>query len=212
MGNLRLTRLIHARRGIPWLAIGTVAAPAVILMACAFVVREHPVAWSMLRSGVMVWAVTAAFLLDDPSAAVVQATPRSPSWWHESRFIGAVPLLVVPVTVANLWAINRSDAHLLGITVPAVAAWLVVLAGATVARRVGRNAPGDLVASTAILVVLLLSVRPIAIRGVPLLPGPGDPQWPESARLWLCFAAAALATIAVAGWWAPRPRPARSRA
>jgi hypothetical protein len=212
VGGLRLTRLFHARRGIPWLAIGVVATPAVALMVCAFAFGEHSVAWSLLRAGLLVWAATAAFVLDEPPAPVVRATPRSPSWWHESRFIGAVPLLVVPITAAGLWAVNRSDVHLLGITVQFVSAFLVVLAGAAVARRLGRNAPGDIVASSAVLVVLFLLIRPVAIRGVLLLAGPGDPRWPESATLWFFFAAAALVVIAVAGWRTPRPRAARSRA
>ncbi len=201
MGDLRLTRLRHARRGIPWLAIGMVAAPAVALMVCAFVFRDHPAGWSLLRGGLLLWAATAAFLLDEPPAPVVRATPRSPSWWHGSRFIGAAPLIAIPIAAASLWAVNRPDAHLLGMTVQAVAAFLVVLACAAVACRLGRNAPGDIVASCAVLVVLFLLIRPVAVRGVPLLPGPGDPRWPQSTMLWLSFAAAALVMIAVAGWW-----------
>lgn len=202
--------LTHARRGIPWPAIGVVATPAVALMACGFAFRDHPVAWSLLRGGLFVWAATAAFILDEPSAPVVRATPRSPSWWHGSRFIGALPLVVIPIAVASLWAVDRSDSHVLGVSPQAVAAWLIVLAGAAVVRRLGRNAPGDIVASTAVLIVMFLLIHPIAIGGVPLLPGPGDPWSPESAALWLCLAAAALVVIAVAGWWTPRPRPARS--
>jgi len=209
MGDLRLTRLVYARRGIPWLAIGIVATPALALMACAFVFAERPVGWSLLRSGLLIWAATAAFLLDDPPAPVVHATPRSPSWWHGSRFLGALPLVALPIVAASIWALDQPDAYVLQVSVQAVAAWLIVLACAALASRLGRYAPGDLVASAAILVILFLLAHPMRVGEVLLLPGPGDPRWPESTMLWLLFGTAAMAAIAIAGWWARSPRPAR---
>ncbi|HEX6337074.1 MAG TPA: hypothetical protein VFZ85_08975 [Jiangellaceae bacterium] len=211
MGNLGLTNLTHARYGIPWLAIGVVATPAAGLMLSAFIFREYSVAWMLLRAGMLLWAASAAFVFDEPPAPVVRAAPRSPWWWYGSRFIGAVPLIVVPIAAASLWATIRPDAHPLGLSVEALAASLVVVATAAIAGRRGRHAPGELVASTAVLAILLLLVRQPTIGNVPLLPPPGDPRWPESTALWLCLAVAAIVVIAMAGWWTPKPRPARRR-
>lgn len=205
MGSLRLSPIQHAKRGIPWLAIGVVAMPAAALIVCAFLFQDHPAAWSLLRAGLLIWATAAAFLLDDPPAPVVTATPRSPSWWHAARLLAALPLLAVPVLAASLWAINRPDIHVPGLAIITVAVALTVLAGSAVARRLGRNAPGELVAGSAILIVLFLLIRPVSIHGVPLLPWPGHPGWAATTRLWLILAAVAVLTIAIAGWWTRKP-------
>lgn len=210
MGTPRLIQITHARRGIPWRAIGVVAAPAVALIASAFIFYRSAVAWSLLRQGMLVWAVTAAFLFDEPPAPVVKATPRSPTWWHGARFLGAVPLLAVPILAANVWAIDRPDAQPFGLSIQTIAAWLMVLAGAAVASRLGRNAPGDVVAGGAVLIVLFLLIRPISIGGVPLHPYPADPKWDQSIRLWSVLGTLAVITIAISGWWRPRPRPTQS--
>lgn len=211
MGSPRLIQITHARRGIPWLAIGVVAAPAAALIASAFIFYRSDVAWSLLRQGMLVWAVTAAFLFDEPPAPVVKATPRSPTWWHGARFLGAVPLLAVPILAASVWAIDRPDAaQPFGLSVQTIAAWLMVLAGASVASRFGRNAPGDVVAGGAVLTVLFLLVHPISIGSVPLLPNPADPKWDQSIVLWSVLGTAAVITIAITGWWRPRPKPTQS--
>ena len=210
MGSPRLIQITHARRGIPWRAIGVVAAPAVALIASAFIFYRSAVAWSLLRQGMLVWAVTAAFVLDEPSAPVVKATPRSPTWWHATRFLGALPLLAAPILAARVWAIDRPEAHAFGLSIQTIAAWLMVLAGAAVASRVGRNTPGEVVAGGAVLIVLFLLVHPFSIAGVPLLPHPVDPNWDQSIMLWSLLGTAAVITIAVTGWWRPRPTPTQN--
>lgn len=210
MGSPRLIQITHARRGIPWRAIGVVAVPAVALIASAFIFYRSDVAWSLLRQGMLVWAVTAAFLFDEPPAPVVKATPRSPTWWHGARFLGAVPLLAVPILAASVWAIDQPEARPFGLSIQTIAAWLMVLAGASVASRFGRNAPGDVVGGGAVLGVLFLLIRPVSIDGVPLLPYPVDPNWDQSIRLWSVLGTAAVITIAISGWWQPRPRPTQS--
>jgi hypothetical protein len=183
-----------------------VATPAAILTSSAFVFQQSAIAWSLLRVGLLLWTVSAAFLLDERPEPVTRATPRSPTWWYWSRFLGGVPLLSPPIIAGLIWARIHPAVDPAGLTIQTVAAMLLVLAGATVASRLGRNTPGNLVASGAVLTALFLLIFPVGIRGIPLVPTPGDPKWDQSTAVWSAMGIVALIAIAIAGWGSPRVR------
>ena len=205
MGRRRLIQLQHGVRGIPWLGIGVVAAPAVGLIASAFVFNRHRLAWLLLRSGILLWVVVAAFLLDDPSAPITRASPRSPTWWFWGRFAVGLPLLLPSIVSGYLWATDHPGVDPSGLAIQTTGAWLLVLSGSSVARRLGRRTPGNLVASMAALVALFLMIFPVRIRDIPVLPAPGDPNWGLGTLVWSVVGIVAIVGIAYAGWWRPSP-------
>jgi hypothetical protein len=206
LGSSRLNQIVLAGRGMPWLGIAVVTAPALVLTVCAFAFHQSAVAWVLLRSGILILVVAVAFVLDDRLAAVTTASPRSPGWWFSGRILGGAPLLVIPIAAGLVWAIDHPDVDPWGLALQTTSAWMLVLAGAAVARRLGRNTPGNLVASGAVLVVLFLLIFPIRIRGVPLLPFPGDARWDQSTALWSIVGMTAVLAIAVASGWRPPPK------
>ena len=210
MGHLRLNRILHARFGIPWVAVGIAAVPAVAMIASAFIWHGSGRSWSLLRWGMLFWAVTAAFFLDEPAQSVVGATPRNPTWWHVTRLLGAATLLALPTLAAVLWSGYRIASGIPGLSVQMVSAWLVVLAGAAVARRLGHDTPGELVTSVTVLFLLYLHISPVPARivGTPLLTSPLDSRWDDSIRLWILFGVFALIALVIAVWWRPKPRQA----
>jgi hypothetical protein len=175
------TRVAHARAAVPWVVVLAAAGPGLVL--CAVGVMFHGSTWaaSPMRIGMVLLAVPAAFLLDDPSAGVSTATPRSPWWDLGARLLGLAALCGAIVALAWGWdqLVPTPQAWLLAL-IPICAAGAGV-AGAALLRRSGRVAPGDVVASVMGVVLLALLLFQPRWATWELLPGPGSASGAEVA-------------------------------
>lgn len=191
------SRVTHARSAVPWVVVVAAAVPGLVL--CAVGVAFHTSAWaaSPMRFGVILLAVPAAFLLDDPSAGMSTATPRSPWWDLGARLLGLLALCgVIAVTAWGWdWLVPTPQAWLLAL-VPICAAAAGV-AGAALLRRSGRVAPGDVVASAmGVLLLGLLLFRPRWWTW-DLLPWPGSASGAEVAA-WVVLGCASPVVLLLA--------------
>jgi len=196
----------HARAGIPWLAMLAVAAPGLLVVVLACALHQQPWAARLAQGGLLLIAVGASFLLDERSAAMVEATPRSPWWGMFARSLGLAAVLAVICGVAAAWgrAFPTPQGWLLAL-LPSIAA-VGAVAAAALFRRLGRCAPGDLVAAAAGMLLLGLLIFGPRLGDADLLPTPGTAASGELIG-WGVLLAVAVAVLA----WAPtgrQPRPA----
>jgi hypothetical protein len=153
-----MLRLTHARQGIPWAVVAAVSAPGIALVLVALVWRSS--AWSLepLQAGTLLLAVPAAFLLDDPLAPAVESLPRTPGWYLSARLLGWVPSMTLVAGSTWWWAHGRGAGQTWLLFVTPWVVMVVATAAAALARRLGRHAPGDLVASVIAMSLLGLWV------------------------------------------------------
>jgi hypothetical protein len=199
--------ITHARAGIPWLPLLTAAAPGAFIVGLAFVFGERPWAARVVQGGLLLVALGSSFLLDEPPAAVVEATPRSPWWWLRARLLGLAAVLTAigGVVAAWQWAQPTPQGWLLAL-LPAIVA-VAAVAGAALLRRRGRYAPGELVAAAAGVLLLGLWIFAPRWGGVEVLPAPGAATSSALAVWGLVLAAAGGVLV-----WAPAARPPRAAA
>ena len=194
----------HARAGIPWRSLLGVAGPGLLLIGLAFGFGDRPWASRLAQGGLLLLSVAASFILDEPSAAAVEATPRSPWWGLAARLLGLAAILALVCVVAAAWdRANPAPQGWLLALLPAIAA-VAAVAGAAVLRRLGRRSPGDLMAAAAGVLLLGLLLFGPRWGDVELLPAPGAATAGELV-VWGVVLAAAGAALA----WAPSGRPSR---
>lgn len=200
-----MNRLLHARTALPWLAVLAASVPgaALVLISIGF----HDRSWAMtsVSGGLLLLALPAAFVLDDPAAPVVGATPRFPWWDVTARLLTLVGLCCGIGAVAWCW--NRFE--------PVPQPWLLALmpmctaivavAAAAMLRRSGRSTPGEAVAGAVALVLVALSMFRPTLHTWELLPSPGGASAAEVAG-WAGVAVFAVLCIA----WAPSGRGTRT--
>lgn len=168
-----MTLTQHARRAVPWRTVAVVASPAGLCITAATLMPSRGWAPGALQAGLVLLALPAAFLLDDPAAAVTTAAPRSP-WWDLAARILVVPLMAVAAGVAA--AIHTAWAPLpqpwVLVLVPA-ALTATALASSAVLRHRGWPQPGETVASILLLALLGLIVAALQSDVTAALPIPG---------------------------------------
>jgi len=194
--------LTHLRQGPPWLVMLGSAVPGSALVVVAFVFSSEGWSGSALRAGLLLLALPAAFVLDDPPAATVEATPRSPWWNLASRLLAVVGLATVLAISVAAWRsrVGVDQAWLLFALPMTLAVGLVASAAAM--QRGGRSAPGDLVASGGGLVLVGLLLFGPSWRGMDMLPSAGAADVQDLAP-WSLLAVTSLSVLL----WAPsRPR------
>jgi hypothetical protein len=201
-----VSRVAHARAAIPWAVVLASALPGIVLVGVGIAFRDSDSALAPVRMGLMLLAVPSAFLLDDPSAGVSSATPRSPWWDLSSRMLALVAGCALIGALAWSWdlLVPTPQAWLLAL-VPVCAA-IAGVAGAALMRRVGRYAPGDVVASVAGFLLLGLLIFTPQRGSWELLPWPGSAGVGDSMAWVVLGAVGALVLL-----WAPSgrgPRPA----
>jgi hypothetical protein len=199
--------ITHARAGVPWLVVLAATAPGLAIVGLAFGLGERPWAARLVQGGLLLTAIGSSFLLDEPPAAVVEATPRSPWWWLQARLLGLAAVLAVicGVVATWQWVYPTPQGWLLAV-LPAIAA-IAVVAAAAVLRRLGRCAPGDVVAAAAVLLLLGALLFGSRWGGVDVLPAPGA----ASARELIAWGLVLAASGAVLAW-APSGRPSHPAA
>lgn len=202
-----MNRLRHTRQAIPWMAVVAAAAPGAGLLLVGLTFHDHGWAKPLVANGLLLLAIPAAFILDDPSTPVANATPRSPWWDLAGRLTVLWALCGLMAAVTWIW--NRfepSDQPWLLTLIPTCMAVLAV-AGAALLRRGGRTSPGDALAGGLVFVILGLSLFRPTLRTWELMPYPGSASTTE-AGIWMAAAALAVCLLA----WAPSGRGPRAAA
>lgn len=202
MASGRRTRGGRVLRSAPWLPLLAGSAAASLLLLGAVVGHGSGFAPVMSMLGLAACGGAAAYVLDEESTAVLDATPTS----RARRVLWRLSLLAIPATVAltALLTLDRLDppTHWLRM-VPFAAGCLaigVVLAAAL--RRAGNRAPGDLAGVVAVAVVVLLVAADPLRAWVSVAPL-GDTG--HAGRTSLLWAAAVLVCAAVTSWCSRDP-------
>lgn len=196
-----MSRLGFVRRAVPWPVVGITAIPPLALVLASFGFAAQGWAPAARWVGLLLLVAPAAYVFDDPAAAVVRATQRSPRWCHASRTLALLPTVAVLALVAlpggdlvagpgwgQRWALVLVG----GTCVVGTAA------GAAVAHGLGRAAPGELVSACAVGAVLAVLLFRPGWHDVQLLPPPGGASRADVVR-WAVLLALGLLTLA----WAP---------
>ena len=183
-------------RGVNWPALlGGSAIGAGILAVCvAFAADGPPLPY--VRLALVALAAAAAFVLDEPCAAAVDAVPVTRRGRTAIR-VTAVALPFAVWTAAVLALERRNGATAVGALLVEGAGMLAVaVAVSAVLRLAGRAEPGEIVASfmgASMLGVLIFNPLPASM---PLFPV--DNGWAASTALWGSFAVAGVMFVVAA--------------
>ncbi|HWH30454.1 MAG TPA: hypothetical protein VNU26_16140 [Mycobacteriales bacterium] len=201
-------------RAAPWGAVlGGTTAGALLLLVAAGAPRAGaafvPLALALL-------AGAAAFVLDEPAAAAVDAAPRS----LRSRTAVRAVVALVPFAVGSfgLLVAGQHAAHVwLPGTVALLAGCVLVAVAVSTALRRRLPAPGEsAAAAVGLSIVALATFEPLS-RWVSVMPTSSDAAWGRTAAVWsvvavVCGGVAAAATRdPLAARWSGRPRRRRRR-
>lgn len=183
-------------RGVDWaVVLGGSGCGAGILLGCIIFTGDTP-PLTYLRLALLALVAAAAFILDEPAAAAVQATPTT----LIRRTAVRTTALGAPVSVwvLGLLGIEQRAASTptLALLLEGAGAMAVAVALAACLRLAGDNEPGDIIASVcgaAILAILLLNPLPRSLPLFPIAEG-----WATSSALWASLIlASTLVTIGV---------------
>jgi hypothetical protein len=192
-------------RAAPWPALlgGCVAAGALFGIAAA--VHHGPLAFPITLLALGLCGATAAYVLDEASAEVEDATPTG----RRARVGWRLPIALLPFAVGAAAVLLLDDLggaagwdRLVPVAVGSVATGVALASGF---RRTGRFAPGDLAGAVAFgLVVLVVAVEPLRawVSFAPL----ESPTYPRvTALAWLLVLVTCAAVL-----WACERDPGRT--
>lgn len=183
-------------RGVSWPAVlGGSAFGAGILAVCvAFAADGPPLLY--VRLSLVALAAAAAFVLDEPAAAAVDAVPAT----RRGRTAVRATAVALPLAVwtAGILALERrNSATAVGaLLVEGAGVLAVAVALSAILRLTGRAEPGEIVASVLGASVLAVLIFNPWLGSVPLFPV-GD-GWAASTALWSCLAVAAMMLVVAA--------------
>ncbi|GIG20208.1 hypothetical protein Cch01nite_09320 [Cellulomonas chitinilytica] len=167
---------------------------SVILAGCVVAADDSP-PLTFVRLALVALAAAAAWILDDPAAAAVDAVPRTRLRRTLARSVAlAVPLSVWVVAVVALDL--RSTATPAGaLLVEGAGILTITVALAAMLRFAGRDEPGDVAATVvcAAMVALIVFPHPWSAHVFPVEDG-----WTGSSVLWSALGAAAAAVVVAA--------------
>lgn len=185
-------------RGLDWaVVLGGSGLGGAILLPCILLAPDAaPVAY--VRLALVALVAAGAFVLDEPAAAAIDATPATLAQRTTARVSGLLPPLAV-WTVGVLALEQRHDqTPAAALLVEGAGAMAVALALAAVLRRAGHAEPGEAVATVCGSAILGLILFDTALRSVPFFPI--DQAWAASTALWTCLTlASAILTVGVSG-------------
>jgi len=183
-------------RGIDWaVVLGASGCGAAILAGCIVFTGDTP-PLGYIRLALLALMAAAAFILDEPAAAAVDATPTPLT----RRTAVRATALAAPVAVwvLGVLAVEQRTAPTptLAMLVEGTGVMAVAVALAACLRMAGNNEPGDIIASicgAAILAILLLNPPPQSMPVFPVTEG-----WAASSALWASLTlTSVLVTISV---------------
>jgi hypothetical protein len=169
-------------RGIDWaVVLGASGCGAAILLGCVVVTGDTP-PLGYLRLALLALMAASAFILDEPAAAAVDATPTPLT--RRTALRATALAAPVAIWVLGVLAIERRTAStpVLALLVEGTGVMAVAVALAACLRTAGKDEPGDVVASVcgaAILAILLLNPLPRPVPVFPVTEG-----WAASSALW----------------------------
>ncbi|MGB8380753.1 MAG: hypothetical protein WCG47_05795 [Dermatophilaceae bacterium] len=192
-------------RGIDWaVVLGASGCGAAILAGCIVFTGDTP-PFGYLRLALLALVAASAFILDEPAAPAVDATPTPLT----RRTALRATALAAPVTiwVLGLLAVEQRTAltPTLALLVEETGGMAVAVALAACLRMAGNDEPGEVIAlicGAGILAILLLNPLPQSVPVFPVTEG-----WAASSALWASLTlTSVLVTISVS-----RDRPQRQR-
>lgn len=190
----------YAARGVPWPEVA--GATAVVGVGLA-VLLTWPSMWRSLGLPVVALVAVAAWAMDEPAAAVVDATPRSLRWRTLARLVAVLPAGVLWVAFSRyeggLAMPHQATGHD-GVLLLIGAGGLVLGAAvATALRRRGIATPGQ---QTAVVVGLLVAALGAFPRHLPwhptLFPEQGVREWNWAQGFWTVLVIGAVAALVAA--------------
>jgi hypothetical protein len=183
-------------RGIDWAVVLTGSAlGATILGACVAFGGDGP-PLRFVRLALITLVAAAAFVLDEPAAAAVDAVPTT----RLRRTIVRSTVVALPLTVWAGGALaleqRNSVTEASALVVEGAGLFAVAVALAAFLRLAGRTEPGEIVASVLGAAVLAVMIINPPTRSVQLFPS--DEGWGASSTLWGSVAIAATALVIAA--------------
>lgn len=180
-------------RGVDWaVVLGGSAIGAAILAGCVVFAEDGP-PLPQVRLALISLVAAAAFVLDEPAAATVDAMPNTRRRRTAARTTAvALPLAVWVLGVLAL-ELRTAVTPAGGLLVEGAGVLAVAVAAAAVLRLVGRADPGEAVATVlgaGMLGVIIFNPPP---RSVPIFPI--DHGWAASTTLWVGLTAAAVILV-----------------
>jgi hypothetical protein len=180
-------------RGVDWVAVLFGSTLGALILAGSVTFARAVPPFGYLRLGLLALAAGAAFVLDEPAAAAVDAVPRT----RRNRTATRIAVVLLPLTI---WA---GGIEALGARVAAVPVGALLVEGggvlalavalAAFLQATGRSEPGEVVSAVMCTWVLAMLVfDPPHLAAFPL---GGD--WTTSTALWgVVTIAGALLTVA----------------
>jgi hypothetical protein len=203
-----LIRGARIQRSAPWLPLLGAVGVAALLLLIAVLGHGTGLASVVTLLGLSMCGGAAAYVLDEESAAVLDATPTS----RGRRVLWRLPLIALPATVAlvGLLMLDRLDGstHWLRLGPLTVGSLAIGVALAAALRRGGTGAPGDLAGVLAVgTVVLLVATNPLR-HWVSVIPLGDTAHAGRSVLLWTAVVTA-CAAVTFACCRDPAHRPSR---
>jgi hypothetical protein len=201
-------RLVAIARTVAWAALLSGAAACVAIIGLASLDLELSARSRWPGLGALALCVGAAFVLDDPASATVDASPTSLARRRMLRIALVLPLLC-GVWAASLWYATSADGapfgpHARGALTVQFGAMLAVTLGASAAAL--RLMPSERGGWTGVIALFaLLGAAFYLPRRWALLAAPSDNVWHAAQQRWALLLA--LGVLALA--WANRDPAAR---
>lgn len=185
------------------------ALPAAGAVAAAIVQFDGPHVIE-LRLAAIALCVAAAFMLDDPAAQSLAASPTPLLFRRLLRIALLLPL------IAGLWAIvlwRAGEKFTTALTLELLTMLVVTLAAAAIAAPLVPDGRGGLAAAPALLTLLAAALLVLPAGWTLFAHDPADPAWQSSHTRWALVLVTAVATLLAASRDPanPRARPARLR-
>lgn len=163
-----------------------------------------------LRLAAIALCIGAAFVLDDPAAQSLAASPTPLLFRRLLRTTLLLPL------VGGLWAIvlwRAGESYASALTLELAAMLAVTLAAAAAATARAADGRGGLAAAPALLIMLSTALLALPAAWTLFAGGPADPAWDASHVRWALVLAVAVAAFLAASRDPadPRARPAGLR-
>lgn len=183
-------------RGVDWAMVGGGSTlGAAILTGCVLAAADGP-PYGYVRLALVTLAAAAAFVLDEPAAAAVDAAPATLRQRTAARATAAA--LPLAVWTAGVLGLQHRDptTPVAALLIEGAGALTVAVALAALLRHAGRDAPGELAATALGATMLALLITDPPPRTVPVFPV--STGWAASTALWASLTTTAALLVRTA--------------
>ncbi|MBZ6173958.1 ABC transporter [Streptomyces olivaceus] len=188
-------------RTLPWRALAAAGVLGLLTAAVPAVAGAEPDPWQtllLLRGVALIGALGLGFLLDDPARLLTAPVPARRLLRQALRVGLVAPLAALWWTAALLLVPSASRPPAGDITLEAVVAGVLALAGAALAVRLTDEArPGPFVAAFLLLTAVLAPL--LAPEDWALFVQPDDPRWSTAHDRWAVLAVVVAAAGVLCG-------------